>query len=152
MATATQAVATQEVFAHSDEATEIWTVPSATPKGALVKEGDAFGITLTRAAGGDAVDTIELGPYKVTGKKTVGVSNEAVEAIAAPAVGITLNGTWEFENVNGADLTTAQRTPVYVTPGGALTLTATSNTKVGVVNYPGTYAKVAGTLPVKIGA
>lgn len=152
MATATTAIATQEVFSHShlDGEGEIWTVPAGTAQRTLVKEGTRFGITLTRAAGGSAVDEIEVGPYTISRAKNVGVGNEDVEAIAAPAVGVTTHGTWEFTGITGVTTSTAQATDVYVTSAGALTLTATSNTKVGTVNFPASYVKAAGKAPVKL--
>lgn len=154
MATATKAVATQEVFSHShlDGESEIWTVPAGTEARTLVQEGNRFGVTLTRAAGGTGKDEINLGPYTVSRPKPVGVGNEDVTAVASPAVGVSLHGTWGFEGITGVTATTTQGTPVYVTSAGALTTTESTNTLVGVVNYPASYIKAAGKAPVKIGA
>lgn len=147
------AVATQEVFSHTDAIVEIWAVPAGTAKNSLVKQAgsDRYGVTLTRAPGGSEKDEIDLGPYTVARPKKVGVGNDKATAISNYAAGVALDGTWEFA-VAGGQLNTAQGVPVYIEADGDLTLTATDNTKVGVVNYPASYAKVAGTLPIKIGA
>ena len=155
-ATATSAVATQEIFSHAhlDGESEIWDVPAGTVQRTLVKDGARFGVTLTRAPGGAAAyDEIDLnGVLKISQKKQPGVSNEKATAVGAYPVGVTTHGTWEFEGVAGATASTVQGAPVYVTSEGALTTTSSGNTQVGVVNYPGTYEKAAGVLPVKIGA
>lgn len=47
---------------------------------------------------------------------------------------VTFTGTYAFP-VTGASVATARGTVVYRTSGGVLTLTATSNTKFGVVEF-----------------
>ncbi|MDF2691708.1 MAG: hypothetical protein K0S65_91 [Labilithrix sp.] len=154
MATATKHTATQVVFANSvaDGSTTIWDVPAGTEGLTLVREGDVFGVTITRAPGGSDVDTIEVGPFTITRPKLVGVGNEEATAVGDTATGIALGGTYEFDGIAVAPTTTPQATPVYADADGDLTLTATDATRVGIVNYPATYTKVAGTLPIKIGA
>ena len=154
MATATKHTAKQVVFANSvaDGSTTIWDVPAGTEGLTLVREGDVFGVTITRAPGGTAEDTIELGPFVITRPKPVGVSNAEAVAVGDTATGIALGGTYLFEGIAGALTTTPQATVVYADADGDLTLTATDATRVGIVNYPGTFTKAAGVLPVKIGA
>ncbi|MDF2506238.1 MAG: hypothetical protein K0Q52_97 [Microbacterium sp.] len=153
-ASATKARATQAVFSHThlDGESTIWDVPAGTESRTLVRDGDTFAVTLTRAPGGTGRDELAIGPFKVSREQLVGVSNEEAVAVGEHAVGVTPHGTWEFEGIVGATVDTPQSTPVYVEADGDLTVTEGTNTRVGVVNYPGTYTKVAGTLPIKIGA
>jgi hypothetical protein len=146
--------ATQEVFAHTDAITEIWTVPAGTPQRTVLRQVSSgrVGVTLTRAAGGSARQTIEVGPYQTSRPAPVGVGNEDVKSVAEHAVGVALDGTWEFTGIAGATTATPQGTPVYIEADGDLTLTEAGSTRAGVVNYPGLYTKAAGKLPVKIGA
>lgn len=70
---------------------------------------------------------------------------------------LAYDGTWEFAGVVSSGSTptptsTAMGVAVYITSGGALTLTSTSNTLYGHVDYPTDYNKRAGYLPVRIGA
>ncbi|MFT4260348.1 hypothetical protein [Microbacterium sp.] len=146
------AVATQEVFAHTDALVEIWDAGAATPANTLLVKGGRAGVTLTNTAGIATKRTKAVGPYDLSAPAFPGVGNDLATAVGTRATGVAVDGTWEFEGVAGATLATAQTADVYVTGAGALTLTAGTNTKVGVVNYPATYVKVAGTLPVKIGA
>lgn len=148
------AVATQQVFAHTDAIVEIWSVPAGTEKFSLVQQAgsERYGVTLTRAPGGSAVDEIDLGPYKVSRPKPTGVGGDVAEAIGDYATGVALDGTFSFPAVTGATTATPQGAVVYVEPDGDLTLTESTNVRVGVVNYTANYPKAAGKLPVKIGA
>ncbi|KZE41349.1 hypothetical protein [Microbacterium sp. T32] len=150
------AKATIEVFAHSDEATEVWYFDTPTPALTLAVQAGVAAIVLTDTEGVPGT-SVTYGPHTVSGIVRPGVSNRDATAGGAGkyAAGVTLNGTWEFDGVVSSGTTptpttTAQGTKVYVTPGGALTLDSTSNTLVGRVNYTATYAKAAGRLPVKL--
>ncbi|MGO2150886.1 MAG: hypothetical protein ACTH32_06750 [Microbacterium gubbeenense] len=142
------ATAKQQVLAYTDLQTEIWTVPAETPKHTLVTQGDRYGVTIANATGVPG-ETINLGPHSVTFAGQVGVGTEDVTAIAADAVGVALDGTWEFD-VTDADTDTTQGAPVYDSDG-TLTLTEVG-TRIGVVHFTGSYVKAAGVAPVKIGA
>jgi hypothetical protein len=150
------AKATIEVFAHSDEATEIWYFDAPTPQYTLAVQNGVAAIVLTDTEG-VAGTSIVYGPHTVSGIVRPGVSNRDATAGGAGkyAAGVTLDGTWGFEDVvstgtTPAPTTTTQGTKVYVTAGGALTLEASSNTLVGRVNYTADYTKAAGRLPVKL--
>lgn len=54
--------------------------------------------------------------------------------LAADQATVSPTGTYAFD-VTGADESTAPGTAVYLTSGGALTLTAGSNTKFGIVEF-----------------
>lgn len=144
--------AKQQVFAYDDKRTEIWTVPAGTPKQTLVTQGDRFGVTIANATAVPGPTKV-IGPHSVTFAGQVGVGTEDVTAIAADAVGVALDGTWEFE-VDGVDADTAQGAPVYVNDDeDGLQLTSNGE-RVGVINYTASYDKAgrAGLAPVKIGA
>ncbi len=152
-------VATQAVFTHDDTKTEVWAVASATAARSLVKQAGSgrYGVTLTRAPGGSAVDELEIGPFKITRPKAVGVGNDEATAVGTFAAGVATDGTWEFEGIvstgsTPVPTTTEQGVVVYAEADGDLTLVSTDNFRVGVVNYPATYTKSAGTLPIQIGA
>jgi hypothetical protein len=145
------AVATQEVFYHTDALVETWDLGAATPALTLVSKNGRFGVSLTNTAGITTKRTKTLGPYEISAPTFAGVGNEQATAIGDHAAGVAVDGTWEFEGITGVTTSTTQSTPVYVTGAGALTLTATGSTKVGEINFPATYAKAAGVAPVKIG-
>jgi hypothetical protein len=144
------AVSTGEVFYHTPTKVEIWSAGSATAQGTVLVKDGRFGVTLTDTTGVATAD-IEIGPYTVNTGPQPGASLEDVTAIASFPVGVALDGTWEFASITGVTSSTAQGTVIYITGGGALTTTATDNTRFGVVNYPATYSKAAGVAPVQIG-
>lgn len=155
------AVATQEVSAHTDAKAEVWDVTAATPHYSLVKQATSarYGVTLTDTVGvaRPDLDITLYGGVKVTGRTQPGVGNEEADAVGEFATGVAVDGTWEFAGVvstgsTPTPTTTAQGTPVFATSAGALTLASSGNDRVGAVNYPGTYHKVAGKLPIQIGA
>ena len=115
----------------------------ARPAVALTNSGDATK-TITPAdipmGGGVTSVTYQNGGVGLSGKETV----------------LAFDGTWEFAGVvssgtTPAPTTTADRTQVYITSGGALTLASSGNTLYGRVDYPLDYNKRAGYLPVQIG-
>lgn len=150
------AIATQEVFSHTDAQVETWDLGSATPARTLVKQAgsDRYGVSLTDTVGVAKPDYVLYGNVKVTGITQPGVGNDKATAIGTYAAAVAVDGTWEFEGVTGANASTAQGVVVYATSGGALTLTSTGNTRVGVVNYPSSFDRAATptALPIKIGA
>lgn len=150
------AVATQSVFSHTDALVKIWKFATATPKYTLAVQSGVVGVSLTNTTGLTGTNDTNLGPYKISEPKGFGVGNDKATAIGEFAAGVAVDGTFEFTGVvstgsTPAPTTTAQNTPVFVTSAGALTLDATGNTRVGTVNYPATYTKAAGKLPVAIG-
>lgn len=146
------AVATQEVFAHTDAQAEVWDAGQATPAFTLLVKGGRPGITLTDTVGVAKPDQTLYGDVKITGLKRAGYSNHAADAVGDYATGVATDGTWEFAGVTGADDSTAQGTPVYLTGAGALTLTEGGNTRVGAVNFTASYDRKTTHTPVKIGA
>lgn len=87
-----------------------------------------------------------------------GPSGTTISGIPRGGVGLTgqqvtlaCDGTWEFP-VTGATAATAQGTKVYLTAAGALTTTSASNTEYGYVDWPPTYDRTRGVVPVRIGA
>lgn len=147
------AIATQEVFAHTDSLVEIWDAGAETPARTLIMKNGRPGVALTNTSditGNVASKT--FGRVTVALAKQGGVGNSKASAVdATQAVPVAVDGTWEFESITGVTTSTAQSTPIYVTSGGVLTNSSSGNTKVGEVNYPATYTKAAGVAPVKIG-
>ena len=146
------AVATNSVFSHTDALVQTWDLGAATPKGTLVVKNDIIGVTLTNTVGITDTKVTQVGPYSIVEPTEAGVGNDKATAVGQYAAGVALDGTWEFADITGGTLNTAQGTPVFATSAGALTLTATDNTRVGVVNFPASYHRTAAkTLPVAIG-
>lgn len=106
-------------------------VPAGTREGTPVIVGGKPAVTLT--ARGDVV---------VGGREIGGIGNKADSATVA------FDGVFIFP-VTGVTAATAKGTAVYRTAAGALTLTATDNTKYGVV-YDGKPSAAA--TAVEIGA
>ena len=145
------AVSTGEVFAHDGARAQIWNLGSATAKGTLKIQNGVVGVTLTDTEGVAKPDEVIYGGVKVTGLTRPGASNYKADAIGQYATGVAIDGTWEFKSVAGATTSTAQGAPVFAESDGDLTLTSEGNTRIGTVNYPGTYFKEAGKLPIAIG-
>lgn len=154
-------VSLAQVYSYSDEKTEIAYFATATPKHTLVVQNARPLVTLTDTTGVARPDT-KLGQFTISGLTQPGASNHMLKSGPAGSprgTTVATDGTWEFGDivttVAGAapvPITTTQGTPVYVTAADKLTLEASGNTRVGVVNYTAQPKKRAGVLPVKIGA
>ena len=125
-------------------------VPSGTVSGDPLLIGTKPAVALTSRADATASFTTPQG-YTLSGVPSGGVGN------ATDSATVAFDGTYEFDGVVSTGTTavptsTAQDTAVYITSAGALTLVATDNTLFGYVDYPPDYHKVAGTLPIRIGA
>lgn len=150
------AVATASVFTHTDALVKTWDFTDPTPKYTLVVRNGVVGVTLTNTPGITARKVTEIGPYEVSEPTEAGVGNDKATSIGARVAGVAIDGTFTFRDVVSSGTTpvptsTPQGTPVFVTSAGALTLAASGNTRVGVVNYSATYQKAAGKLPIAIG-
>lgn len=114
----------------------------------------APGAPVLDKAGVPAVTVTGSGDYTVS-ETVYGYTVSGIPAGGASLVGqevtLAFDGTWEFA-VTGATAATAQGTKVYLTSAGALTATAASNTLYGTVDWPPTYDRTRGVVPVKIGA
>ena len=121
------------------------TAPTAIQSGVPVVLGSRPAVSLTASGGSTKTETnLGAGVTSITFTNG-GVGNEDGHATFA------FDGTFEFA-VTGATATTKDDVKVYITSGGELTLTASTNTHYGYTDYPQGYQKVAGRAPVKIGA
>lgn len=150
------AIAIGSTFSHTDTLVKTWAFTAATPKGTLAVQNGVVGVTLTNTTGLAGRKVTEIGPYQVSEPIAAGVGNDKATAIGQYAAGVAIDGTWPFAEIVSSGstpvpTTTPQGTPVFLTSAGALTLAASGNTRVGVVNYPPTYNKAAGKLPIAIG-
>lgn len=136
-------------YTHS--LTREWAVASGTLAGTLVVNANSGQVGVTITARGDATKTKTLPDGSSITYAIGGVGNKPGSATVA------VDGTWLFPvtGVTAGDtgLASGGGTPagtkVYQTSGGALTLTATSNTLVGIVDD----GYIVGTsTPVQIGA
>ena len=129
------------------------TPPTTIQPGVPVTFAEGPAVSLTASGNGTVTDTTNL-PGELTSitYKNGGVGNLSGSATFA------FDGTYEFSGVvssgtTPAPTTTAQGVQVYIIPAtGALTLASSGNVAYGKVDYPPDYHKVAGTLPVQIGA
>lgn len=117
-------------------------VPSDTVAGTPLLINSRPAVTIT--ARGDATDSVTVGGVTVE-YPVGGVGN------ADDSASVVFDGTFEFA-VTGALTNTGQDVAVYITGGGALTLTEGANTLFGYTNYPVDYRKEAGRACVRIGA
>jgi len=117
----------------------------------------APGVPVLSLSGQPAVTVTGSGDYV---KSEVIPGGGTISGIPAGGVGLTgkqvtlaFSGTWEFpaSSITGITAASAQGTKVYITSGGQLTGTATSNTLYGTVDFPVDYDKTRGFVPVKIG-
>ena len=142
-------MATNMIFKYEEKNTRVRTLAGQTAGGApLLDPADARpAVTLTATGGFTKTVTTNLpfGWGSVTGVAAGG------EGLATLDATLAYDGAWELP-VSGATTGTAQGAQVYITSGNALNLTASGNTAYGRVDYPLDYKKVAGVLPVRIGA
>lgn len=131
------------VYRYTGEKTRERVVPSGTVAGAPLLINSRPAVALTSR--GDAVKTDNSGAFSIT-RPVGGVGNLNDSATVA------FDGTWEFTGITGVNASTGQDVAIYITSGGALTTTATSNTLFGYTDYPRDYAKATGRAPVRIGA
>jgi len=133
------------VFAPTEGRAEPWTFAAEVAKYTALLANARPAITLG-ASGGATTTVSDIGGSGVS--VTFPTGPQGYDALEA---GIWFDGTYEFPVVTGVLTTTAQGTNVYIDATGDLTLTATSNTFYGTVNYPKGYVKAAGVAPVKVG-
>lgn len=137
---------------YTESKTREWPVPAGTQAGTLVIHPVSGQVGVTLTARGDS--TTSAGIPGVTGGTIPngGAGNKANSATVA------VDGTWLFNvpgstngDTNPATGTagTAEGTKVYRTSAGALTLTAGSNTLIGVIDDGVIVGNVA---PILIGA
>jgi hypothetical protein len=129
-------------------------VPEGTVSGDPLLLDDGPAVALTSRSDATKSFTTPQG-YTLSGVPSGGVGNATNSATVA------FDGTYEFSGVvstgeTPAPTSTPQSTAVYITEGGTLTLASaengTDNDLFGHVDYPPDYHKVAGTLPIRIGA
>lgn len=132
------------VYNYNHEKTRERAVPSGTKAGAplLINSRPAVAITARK----DDTTTFPLGDGS---SRTIPTgSADQSDGMAT----VAFDGTWEFTGISGVTTSTGQDVPVYITSGGALTTTATSNTLFGWTDYTPGYTKATGKAPVRIGA
>lgn len=136
-------MALNRIYKENERNNRARTVPDGTRSGdpLLVESRPAVAITDE----GGATKSFTLGGLTVSGLKSGGVGLKNDEASVA------FDGTFLFEVTGATNGDTANGTVVYITSGGALTLTEGSNTRYGTVDRPVGWHNVAGHLPVRVG-
>lgn len=135
-------MALNEVFQYSKSKTRERAVPSGTLPGAPLLINSRPCVALT--ARSDATKTFSLADGS---SRTIPIGNPWQTAGSAT---VAFDGTFEFSGITGVTTSTANDVAVYITSGGALTTTSTSNTLFGYTDYPTSYTKQAGVAPVRI--
>lgn len=136
-------MAINKIYAETQNKVREATVTAGTLPGVPLIADGRPAVTLT--AEPTATKTKTLPDGTVVTWKIGGVGNAAGKATVA------YDGTFEFA-VTGALTTTGNGVAVYITSGGALTLTSSGNTLYGYTDYPRDYRKEAGRAAVRIGA
>ena len=136
-------MAVNKIFAETQSKNREATVPAGTLPGVPLIADGRPAVTLT--AEPTATKSKTMADGTVITWPIGGVGNAAGKASCA------FDGTFEFA-VTGALTNTGQNVEVFITAGGALTLTSSGNTHFGYTDYPRDYRKEAGRAPVRIGA
>lgn len=121
---------------YDEKKTRRWPVASGTLAGQVVIHANSNQVGITLTARGDAVGAANI--PGVTGG-TVPIGGKSMKANEAT---VAVDGSWllSVTGVAAGDTTatsgggTAAGTAVYMTSGGAYTLTSSGNTKIGVVD------------------
>lgn len=117
-------------------------VPSGTVSGTplLINARPCVAVT----SRSDATKTFTLADGS---SRTIPVGNPWQTAGSAT---VAYDGTFEFTGITGVTTSTANDTAIYITSGGVLTTTSTSNTLFGYVDLPTGYVQATGKAPVRI--
>lgn len=136
-------MALNRIYAGDDRKNRSRTVPADTVAGTplLIESRPAVALT-NRGDVPAEVISVNGVDYTVMGG---GVGN------ASDAASVAFDGTYLFEVTGATAGDSANGTQVYITSGGALTLTAGANTAYGKVDRPVGFHNIAGSLPVRIG-
>lgn len=136
-------MALNRIYKETERNNRARVVPSGTVSGQplLVESRPAVAITDR----GDATKSFTLGGLTVSGLPSGGVG------LADNEASVAFDGTWLFPVTGATNGDSAQGTVVYITSGGALTLTASGNTRYGTVDRPKDFHNIAGSLPVRVG-
>ena len=132
------------VYAYDPRKTAERPVPSGTVAGAALLINSRPCVAITSRS--DATKTFSLADGS---SRTIPVGNPWQTAGSAT---VAFDGTFELGPITGLATNTAQDTAVYITSGGALTLTSTANTLFGYINYPTSYTTSTTKAPVRIAA
>lgn len=125
-------MAKNKIYGDIPSLRRVVTVPTQTPPGKAIMDAGRPAVTLTGS--GDYT-----GPLTSTGDDVldallgIGVGHGGIGLGPLQAT-VTYTGTFAFP-VTGASASTAPGTTVYITSGGTLTLTSTSNTAWGKVDF-----------------
>lgn len=135
-------MATNMFKKYTESKNREWTVPANTQAGTIVVHAVSGQVGITLTARGDATQTVTLPGGGTTTVNVGGAGNRPDGATVA------VDGSWLLA-VTGASPSTPPGTAVYRTAGGAINLTASGNTKIGVIDDGVIVGNVA---PVLIGA
>lgn len=145
-------MATNLVYRNTDSQNRVETLAATYQSGQPVLSlADLPAVTVTASGDATISDSTSFPPYTVSGIPNGGVGLEGKE------VTLAFDGTWEFlasEFANTAPnpVTAVQGTAVYITTGGDLTTTESTNTLYGYMDFPPDYDRTRGMIPVRIGA
>lgn len=145
-------MATNLVYRNTDSQNRVEVLAATYQSGQPVLSLAGFpAVTVTASGDATVSDATSFPPYTISGIPNGGVGLEGKE------VTLAFDGTWEFlasEFANTAPnpATAVQGTDVYITTGGDLTTTVSTNTLFGYMDFPPDYDRTRGMIPVRIGA
>lgn len=137
-------MALNRIYAENERNNRSRVVPAATKAGDPLLIEDRPAVALTNR-GDVPAETISINGAAAKVIMGGGVGN------AADAASIAFDGTFLFAVTGATNGDSAQGTAVYITSGGALTLTSSGNTAYGKVDRPIGWSNIAGKLPVRVG-
>lgn len=132
----------RKVYADIEALRETWTFPAAIEGNVIVEQEGRVGVTLAGTPG--QTKSVTIAGQTLSGIPLGDNGNSPLTST------VMTTGTFEGPII-GASAATPQHTKVYIDADGDLTLTATDNTYVGVINLPDGYVVRGTVLPFKIG-
>jgi hypothetical protein len=145
------------IFKYSERKTRVRTLAASVLGGTPVLDPLDARPAVALANSGDVVTTLTSSDIPLGGGVSrIDYANGGVGLTGKQTI-LAYDGTFEFAGVvstgtTPVPTTTPDRTLVYITSAGALTLVSSGNTIYGRVDYPIDYYKVAGVLPIAVGS
>jgi hypothetical protein len=149
------------IYKYTENKTRDRVLDSAVDSGTPVLDPDDARPAVTITAVGQGISktlSVNDNPQQVPfgGGVTSITYTERPASLEGLEATLAYDGTWQFDVVSTgttpAPTSTENGVQVYITGAGALTLASSGNTAYGHVDYPTDWNKVAGKLPVRIGA
>jgi hypothetical protein len=139
------------VYRYTDKLTRVRTLAASVLSGTAVLDPADGRPAVALTNSGDITKTVTTSDIPLGGGVSSLTYADGGVGLSGHDTTLAYDGTWDLP-VAAAPTTTALGTKVYFTSGNVLSLTATSNTFYGTVDYPTDYTKRVGILPIRVGS